>query len=255
VCSSDLADLWLASMSGGTDVCTAFVGGVPTEPVYEGEIQRRALGCAMDSYDEEGRPLRGEVGEMVITEPMPSMPIYFWNDPGRQRYRESYFEMYPGVWRHGDWLLITPRNTLVILGRSDATLNRQGIRIGTAEIYRVVDQVAAVQDSLIVNLELEGGRHYMPLFVVMQPEQSLTDAVKQDIRSRLRRAYSPRHVPDEVIPVQAIPYTISGKKLEAPVKKILMGRPIDKAANPGSMRNPDSLTFFEEFRQTMKNRG
>ncbi len=255
VYASIKADLWLASMSGGTDVCTAFVGGVPTEPVYEGEIQRRALGCAMDSYDEEGRPLRGEVGEMVITEPMPSMPIYFWNDPGRQRYRESYFEMYPGVWRHGDWLLITPRNTLVILGRSDATLNRQGIRIGTAEIYRVVDQVAAVQDSLIVNLELEGGRHYMPLFVVMQPEQSLTDAVKQDIRSRLRRAYSPRHVPDEVIPVQAIPYTISGKKLEAPVKKILMGRPIDKAANPGSMHNPDSLAFFEEFRQTMKNRG
>lgn len=245
-------DLWLTSMSGGTDVCTAFVGGVPTEPVYSGEIQRRALGCAMESFDEEGNPVHDDVGEMVITQPMPSMPIYFWNDDKSQRYRESYFEHYPGVWRHGDWLHITPRNTLIILGRSDATLNRQGVRIGTAEIYRAVDQISEVKDSLIVNLEQPDGNHYMPLFVLMQEGQALTDEVKQAIRHKLRAEYSPRHVPDEIIGVQAIPYTISGKKLEAPVKKILMGRPLDKAANKGSMRNPESLDFFVNFKSLIR---
>lgn len=242
-------DVWLASMSGGTDVCTAFVGGVPTEPVYEGEIQRRALGCAMYAYDDHGEPLTDEVGEMVITKPMPSMPIYFWNDPGKERYLGSYFEMYPGVWRHGDWLKITSRNTLVILGRSDATLNRHGVRIGTAEIYRAVNKVKAVKDSLIVNLELEGGRHYMPLFVVMNEGEVLSDAVKNEIKQTLRADYSPRHVPDEIIAVDDIPYTISGKKLEAPVKKILLGVPAEKAANKGAMRNPDSLDFFLAFRE------
>mgnify|MGYP006267974371 CR=1 FL=1 len=248
-------DLWLASMSGGTDVCTAFVGGVPTEPVYSGEIQRRALGCAMQSYDDDGQPLQDEVGEMVITRPMPSMPIYFWNDPDGRRYRASYFEHYPGVWRHGDWLRITPRHTLVILGRSDATLNRQGIRIGTAEIYRAVDQIEAVQDSLIVNLEQPDGSHYMPLFVHLREGQPLTEEVQQAIKQRLRDEYTPRHVPDEIIAVLEIPYTISGKKLEAPVKKILMGIAVDQAANPGSMRNPDSLDFFVTFREKMAVRG
>ncbi|MEM9984696.1 MAG: acetoacetate--CoA ligase [Bacteroidota bacterium] len=242
-------DLWLASMSGGTDVCTAFVGGVSTEPVYEGEIQRRALGCAMESWSDAGTPLVDEVGEMVITQPMPSMPIYFWNDPAKKRYQSSYFEHFPGVWRHGDWLQITPRNTLVILGRSDAILNRQGIRIGTAEIYRAVNQVPAIADSLIVNLELAGGRHYMPLFVKMAAGKALDDAVVSQVKTRLREAYSPRHVPDELIVVPDIPYTISGKKLEAPVKKILMGISVDQAANPGAMRNPDSLTFFLDFRK------
>ncbi len=245
-------DVWLCSMSGGTDVCTAFVGGCPMEPVYEGEIQCRALGCALYAFNEEGEPLVEEVGEMVITKPMPSMPVYFWGDENQERYKESYFEMFPGIWRHGDWVKITARNTLVILGRSDATLNRQGIRIGTAEIYRAVNKVEEVKDSLIVNLELSEGRHYMPLFVLMNEGEELTAEVKKKIKDLLRSDYSPRHVPDEIIEVQDIPYTISGKKLEAPVKKILMGREVDKAANRDSMRNPESLDFFIEFAGDIK---
>lgn len=240
-------DVWLCSMSGGTDVCTAFVGGCPTEPVYLGEIQCRCLGCALYAFDDDGEPVVGEVGEMVITKPMPSMPIFFWNDEDKQRYLGSYFEMYPGIWRHGDWVEVTPRHSLVILGRSDATLNRQGIRIGTAEIYRAVNKIKEVKDSLIVNLELSGGRHYMPLFVVMNEGEALDDEVKNKLRQILRREYSPRHVPDEIIEVKDLPYTISGKKLEAPVKKILLGRPVEKAANPDSLRNPESLDFFVEF--------
>ncbi|MEM6263952.1 MAG: acetoacetate--CoA ligase [Bacteroidota bacterium] len=246
------SNVWLASMSGGTDVCTAFVGGVATEPVYKGEIQRRGLGCAMYAFDDHSEPIVGEVGEMVITQPMPSMPIYFWNDPEHARYRASYFEMYPGIWRHGDWLLVTERNTLVILGRSDATLNRQGIRIGTAEIYRCVDQIPGIKDSLIVNLELEGGRHYMPLFVCPQPGHQVDEEMIKTIAAELRAAYSPRHVPDACIEVPDIPYTISGKKLEAPVKKILMGIHPEKAANPGAMRNPESLQFFLDFRKKVE---
>jgi len=241
------ADVWLCSMSGGTDVCTAFVGGCPIEPLYEGEIQCRGLGCALYAWDEQGKPLEDEVGEMVITKPMPSMPIYFWNDPDGLRYHESYFDMYPGVWRHGDWVKITARHSLVIYGRSDATLNRQGVRIGTAEVYSAVHKVAEVKDSLVVNLELSGGRHYMPLFVILEEGVELTKALKQQINQCLRSEYSPRHVPDEIIAVPDIPYTISGKKLEAPVKKILMGMPVSKAANTGSMRNPASLDFFVEF--------
>jgi acetoacetyl-CoA synthetase len=241
-------DLWLCSMSGGTDVCTAFVGGCPLEPVYMGEIQVRALGCALASWDDDGQPLKGEVGEMVITKPMPSMPIFFWNDEDQARYRSSYFEHYPGVWRHGDWIRITERGSLVILGRSDATLNRQGVRIGTAEIYRAINLIPEIKDSLIVNLELANGDHYMPLFVLTESGE-LTEALVQQIRSTLRKECSPRHVPDEVILVPDIPYTISGKKLEAPVKKILIGRPVEKAANRDSMRNPDSLNFFVNFRE------
>ena len=172
------------------------------------------------------------------------MPIFFWNDEDKQRYLSSYFDMYPGIWRHGDWVKITPRHSLVILGRSDATLNRQGIRIGTAEIYRAVNKVSAVKDSLIVNLELSGGRHYMPLFVLMNEGEVLNEDIKNELKQILRSEYTPRHVPDEIIEVQDIPYTISGKKLEAPVKKILMGRPVEKAANRDSMRNPESLDFF-----------
>lgn len=241
------SDLWLCSMSGGTDVCTAFVGGCPFEPVYEGEIQCRALGCALMAWNEAGQAVVGEVGEMVITEPMPSMPVYFWNDPEGHRYTESYFEMYPGVWRHGDWVRITERGSLVIYGRSDATLNRHGVRIGTAEVYNAINKVPEVRDCLVVNLELEGGRHYMPLFVVLQPGIQLDDTLCQKINSALRTEYSPRHVPDEILEVPDIPYTISGKKLEAPVKKILLGMPIDKAANRGAMRNPESLAFFVEM--------
>ncbi len=245
-------DIWLCSMSGGTDVCTAWVGGCPSEPVYLGEIQRRCLGCSMFAYNDAGEAIVDEVGEMVVTKPMPSMPIYFWNDEGKKRYLASYFEMFPQIWRHGDWLSITPRHTLIIHGRSDATLNRHGVRIGTAEIYRAVDKVKGVRDSLIVNLEQANGDHYMPLFVAVNNGVELDDQLRQEIKKTLRSEYSPRHVPDEIIEVEDIPYTISGKKLEAPVKKILMGIDIDKAANPDSMKNPESLDFFVDFRERLR---
>lgn len=244
--------LWLCSMSGGTDVCTAFVGGVITEPVYLGEIQRRALGCSLFAFDEAGNKVNKEVGEMVITKPMPSMPIYFWNDENKERYRESYFEEYPGVWRHGDWVYITKRNTLVILGRSDATLNRQGVRIGTAEIYRAVEQLREINNSLIVNLELENGDHYMPLFVQLNEGYELDQDLIGKIKKELRGTYSPRHVPDEIIEVDQIPLTISGKKMETPVKKILMGMSVDKAASRDAMKNPEALDFFIEFSSKRK---
>ncbi len=240
-------DLWLCSMSGGTDVCTAFVGGCPLLPVYEGEIQCRALGCELYALDEKGNRVTDEVGEMVITTPMPSMPVFFWNDRQFEKYLASYFETYPGIWRHGDWVKITARNGIVILGRSDATLNRQGVRIGTAEIYRAVDNVPWVKDSLIVNIELPGGGDYMPLFVVMKDSYPLTAEIKESIKKALRAAYSPRHVPDEIVAVNDIPYTISGKKMEMPVKRILMGKPLEQSVNTGSVKNPESLEFFKTF--------
>ena len=245
-------DIWLCSMSGGTDVCSAFVGGNPWLPVYEGEIQCRALGCDMEAWNESGQAVVNEVGEMVVKTPMPSMPIYFWNDPHYEKYLSSYFETYPHVWRHGDWLKITPRGSLVILGRSDATLNRQGVRIGTSEIYRAVDQVEEVKDSLIVNIELPGGGDYMPLFVVIREGWELTDPLRQKINSILKLTYSPRHVPDEIIQVTDIPYTISGKKMESPVKKILVGKPVEKSLNIGSLKNPESLEFFKSFSESLK---
>ncbi len=239
------SDVWLTSMSGGTDVCTAFIGGNPLWPVYEGEIQCRALGCAMESWDEQGQPLHDEVGEMIVTVPMPCMPIGFWNDPDGSKYYGSYFEDFPGKWRHGDWIRITPRGGIVILGRSDATLNRQGIRIGTSEIYRSVEQLPEIRDSLIINIEKEDGDSYMPLFVALKPGFELTEDLKKRIAKQLRTDYSPRHVPDEVILVPDIPYTISGKKLELPVKKILMGKPLAQSVNIGSVRNPEAFLFFE----------
>lgn len=245
-------DVWLCSMSGGTDICTALVGGNPWNPVYEGEIQCRTLGCSMYAFDDDGKPVTDQVGEMVITRPMPCMPIYFWNDKDFKRYRSSYFEFYPGIWRHGDWITITPEGGLVIHGRSDTTLNRQGVRIGTAEIYRSVDKVADIKDSLIVNIELPHGGDFMPLFVLMQDGKPLTDEIKLAVRKQIREDCSPRHVPDEIVEVPDLPYTISGKKMEAPVKRILMGKAIDKAANPGAMRNPDSLNFFVSFGKEKK---
>jgi len=183
---------------------------------------------------------------------MPSMPVFFWGDENYARYRSSYFDVYPGVWRHGDWITLTSRGTIIIWGRSDATLNRQGVRIGTAEVYRAVDKVPEVSDSLIVNLELPGGRDYMPLFVVLKEDQALSEELVKKIKTTLRSECSPRHVPDEIIQVTEIPYTISGKKMEAPVKKILLGKPLEKAANKDSMRNPGSLNFFIEFREKLK---
>ncbi len=244
-------DLWLASMSGGTDVCSAFVGGNPTEPVYAGEIQCRALGCLLEALNEKGETVEQEVGEMVISKPMPSMPIYFWNDPDYKRYLESYFEMFLGKWRHGDWIEITSRKGVIIYGRSDATLNRGGVRIGTSEIYRAMDKISEVRDSLIICIEKEKGEFYMPLFVVMAINQELTDNIRKKIVSTIRSDYSPRHVPDEIIAVPDIPYTISGKKTETPVKKVLMGKDIKQVVNVGALRNPESIDFFANFYKTI----
>lgn len=241
-------DVWLCSMAGGTDVCTAFVGGCPDYSVYEGEIQCRALGVSLFAYNENGIPVEDELGEMVIDKPMPSMPICFWNDENNARYKASYFEDYPGKWRHGDFIKINSKTQgLVIYGRSDATLNRHGIRIGTAEIYRAVNKIKVIEDALIVNLELEGGRHYMPLFVKMKPSIALNDSIKTQINNQLKKEYSPRHVPDEIIEVPDIPYTISGKKMEAPIKKILLKMPFEKSINMDAMKNPESVDFFVEF--------
>ena len=240
--------VWLCSMSGGTDVCTAFVGGLIERPVYKGEIQARGLGCALYAFDDHQQPVEAQVGEMVITKPMPSMPIYFWNDIGQKKYHASYFEDILGVWRHGDWVMVTEHDGVIIYGRSDATLNRQGIRIGTAEIYRVLNEIPEIEDSLIVNLELEGGRHYMPLFIKLKNGVTLSQDIIKNIASSLKLKCSPRHVPDDVIQVQDIPYTISGKKMEAPVKKILMGMDVDHSLNRDAMRNPESLAFFKSFK-------
>ena len=240
-------NLWLASMSGGTDVCSAFVGGNPTLPVYAGEIQCRALGCKLEAFNEDGKPVIGEVGEMVITAPLPSMPIHFWNDPDFAKYHSSYFEMYPGIWRHGDWIEITARGGVIIYGRSDATLNRGGVRIGTSEIYRAVDKVKEVKDSLIVCIEKTEGEFWMPLFVVMHEGSILTDELRKKINAIIRNEYSPRHVPDDIIAVPDIPYTISGKKTETPVKKILMGKDPKEVVNTGALKNPESMELFKKF--------
>ncbi|MBK8621204.1 MAG: acetoacetate--CoA ligase [Saprospiraceae bacterium] len=241
--------VWLTSMSGGTDVCTAFVGGNVLLPVFQGEIQCRTLGCALYAYNENGNLVpNGEVGEMVITKAMPCMPIYFWNDDHNAKYRDSYFDMFENIWRHGDWINITDHQGIIILGRSDATLNRHGVRIGTAEIYGSLNKIEEIKDSLVVNLEMEGGKHYMPLFVVMNDGQHLTPELIQKIAKQLRADYSPRHVPDEVYEVADLPYTISGKKLETPVKKILLGMAVDTVSNKDAMRNPESLEYFKTFK-------
>ena len=241
------ADTWLFSTSGGTDLCTAFVGGTPLEPVYEGELQARALGAAIESWDPDGKPLIGEVGELVLVEPMPSMPIYFWGDEDGARYHDAYFDTYPGVWRHGDWIEITDRGTAIISGRSDATINRGGIRMGTAEIYRAVLAVDAIVDALVVDVPVEGSDAWMPLFVVMREGASLSDEVVAEIRKRVREDCSPRHVPSEVIAVSEVPRTLSGKVLELPVKRILMGTPPEKAAARDSLANPAALDPFVEL--------
>jgi acetoacetyl-CoA synthetase len=240
-------DVWLFSTSGGTDLCTAFVGGVPTLPVYRGELQARALGAKVESWSAEGRPVIGEVGELVITEPMPSMPIRLWGDTDGTRYRASYFETFPGVWRHGDWIEITDRGTAIITGRSDATINRGGIRMGTAEIYRAVLAVDEVVDALVVDLPREGTQGYMPLFVVLRPGVDLDDDLVARIRTRIREDCSPRHVPDEIRAVQSVPRTLSGKVLEVPVKRILSGEPADRTLSRDSLADPDALRPFEEL--------
>ena len=233
---------WLFSTSGGTDVCTAFVGGVPLLPVYEGELQARSLGCDVRAFDEEGRSVVGQVGELVITQPMPSMPLFFWNDADGSRLREAYFEVYPGVWRHGDWIEITPRGTAIIYGRSDSTINRGGVRMGTSEIYRAVLALDEIVDALVVDVD-----GWMALFVVVRDGRTLDEDLRARIARRVRADCSPRHVPDDVLAVAEVPRTLSGKVLEVPVKRILSGMAPERAASRDSLANPAALDWFAAF--------
>ncbi len=242
-----LGDVLIAAISGGTDVAAAFVGACPIMPVIAGEMQARGLGIAVHALDDAGNPLDDEVGELVVTRPMPSMPLYFWNDADGKRMHESYFDMYPGLWRHGDWIRITPRGGAVIYGRSDTTINRHGIRMGTAEIYRVVEEFPEVLDSLVVDLEYLGRESYMPLFVVLRQAGSLDDDLQRRLCNAIRTELSARHVPNEVVAVPEVPRTLTGKKMELPIKKLLLGMPLEKAANPDAMANPDSLKFYMDF--------
>ena len=235
--------VWLCSMSGGTDVCTAFVGGIPFKPVRRGNIQGRALGCDLKSVDEDGNEITGSLGEMVISNPMPSMPIYFWGDENHARYSSSYFEKFSRKWCHGDWIQMFEDGSLQIMGRSDATLNRKGIRIGTAEIYSVLDRIPGLADTLIVNLEKKDGSDIMPLFVVIEDGIDLDD-ISEIIKQKLKEECSPRHVPDTIIQVDEIPYTLSGKKMEVPVKKALMGLDVSKHMNRDASRNPQAMDVF-----------
>jgi acetoacetyl-CoA synthetase len=232
-------------MSGGTDVCTAFVGGVPTLPVHRGELQARALGADVQAWDPDGAPLIGKVGELVIAQPMPCMPIAFWGDDGT-RLRASYFEHYPGVWRHGDWIEITDRGTAIIYGRSDSTINRGGVRMGTSEIYRTVLADAAIVDALVVDVPNRPGypEGWMALFVVLRDDAELTDDLVASIKRRIRSDCSPRHVPNDITAIAEVPRTLSGKILEVPVKRILMGQPADQAAARDALTNPAALDVF-----------
>ena len=236
-------DVMLSSLSGGTDVCTAFVGGAPLLPVHAGEIPARLLGCKVEAYDENGRPVVGSLGELVITEPMPSMPVMFWNDPDGSRMREAYFDTYPGVWRHGDWIKFTERGSCVIYGRSDSTLNRGGVRMGTSEFYRVVEDSPDVADSLVIDTSAAGVEGKLLLFVVLRDGADL-EAVSADLRSRIRSELSPRHVPDEIRAIPEVPRTLNNKKCEVPVKRVLAGVPLAQAVSQGALANPRAMDPF-----------
>jgi acetoacetyl-CoA synthetase len=244
------SDLWVSSPSGGTELCAALAAGSPLLPVYAGEIQTRALGMDVHAWDAAGNDLIDEVGELVVTSPAPSMPLYFWNDPDGRKYREAYFDVYPGVWRHGDFLKINARGGCYIYGRSDSTLNRFGVRIGTAEIYRILDRVDEVADALIVCLEEPGGAFYMPLFVKLAPGLTLDEKVHTTIVQRLRSEGSPRHVPDTIVAAHAIPYTLTGKRMEIPVRRLLAGARPETVASPDAMMDPRALDFYIEFART-----
>ncbi|WP_374634621.1 acetoacetate--CoA ligase [Ferrovibrio sp.] len=240
-------DVWLTSISGGTDFAGAFVGGNVLQPIYAGEMQCRCLGADIQAFDDDGKALTDEVGELVCVSPIPSMPLFLWNDADGKRYRESYFDTYPGIWRHGDWIRITPRGGAVIYGRSDATINRYGLRLGTSEIYRAVEELPEVLDSLVVDLEFLGRESYMPLFVVLRPGLTLDKALQDRINLAIRNSVSARFVPNDIFQVPDVPRTLSGKKLEVPVKKLLLGQPLEKVANLGSMANPQSLDWYVDF--------
>ncbi|MDO8704682.1 MAG: acetoacetate--CoA ligase [Sulfuricaulis sp.] len=240
-------DCWFSSQSGGTETCSCLVSAVPLLPVHAGEIQARALGIDLHAWSDDGRELTDEVGELVLTGPFPSMPLYFWNDVGGRRYHESYFDVFPGAWRHGDFIKINARGGCLIYGRSDSTLNRFGVRIGTAEVYQALEGVPELSDSLVVCCELDGGQFFMPLFVVLKPGIVLDDALRSRINAQLRDAASPRHVPDKIYAIDAVPYTLTGKKMEVPVRKLLLGWPMEKAASRDAMANQSAIEYFIRF--------
>ncbi|MBM7632806.1 acetoacetate--CoA ligase [Geomicrobium sediminis] len=239
--------VWLNSVSGGTDICSAIVGGIPTQPVYAGEIQGRVLGVDVDAWDEEGNSLVDEVGELVIKKPTPSMPLYFWNDPNNERYYESYFNEYKGVWRHGDLIKFKDDGRCQIYGRSDSTINRGGVRMGSSEIYRAVESLEAIKDSLIVDISHPTREPYMPLFVVLEDGFVLSEELKTEIITSIRQNVSPRHVPNEIYVIEEVPRTLNGKKVEVPVKKLLMGVEYEQAVNEGSLQNPHTFNYFKQF--------
>jgi len=241
------ADIWWCNISGGTDFAGAFIGGNRELPQIPGEMQCRLLGCAVQAWDENGQPLQDAVGELVCTEPIPSMPLYFWGDGDNERYLSSYFDMYPGVWRHGDWLKVGANGGCVIYGRSDATINRHGLRMGTSELYRAVDALPEVLDSMVVDLEYLGRESYMPLFVVLREGVVIDDALRGRIRQAIRTGLSPRFVPNDILQVREVPRTLSGKKQELPIKKLMLGQPLDKVVNPEAMANPDCLAWYVAF--------
>jgi acetoacetyl-CoA synthetase len=241
------SDVWMQSISGGTDVCSVLAGGCPLLPVYPGRLQAPWLGVDVQAWNSVGEPVVGEEGELVVTQPMPSMPLYLWNDPDGKRHRESYFDTFPGIWRHGDWVTIHPDNTLVISGRSDSTLNRMGVRMGSADLYAVVEQFSEVADSLVVGTELSDGGYFMPLFVVLSEGVTLDDDLRTRMTQAIRTQLSPRHVPDDIVQVPAVPRTLTGKKLEVPVKRILQGARPDDVSASGALTNPEMLEWFERF--------
>jgi acetoacetyl-CoA synthetase len=240
-------DIWWCNISGGTDFAGAFIGGNRELPQVPGQMQCRLLGCAVEAWNEQGVPVIGEVGELVCTRPIPSMPLYFWNDEDGKRYLSSYFDMYPGVWRHGDWLKITPEGGCIIYGRSDATINRHGLRMGTSELYSAVEALPEVLDSMVVDLEFLGRESYMPLFVVLRPGLALDAPLRAKIAGAIRTALSPRFVPDDILQVPEVPRTLSGKKQELPIKKLLLGQPIGKVVNRDAMANPQCLEWYVAF--------
>ncbi|MFP7296729.1 acetoacetate--CoA ligase [Neobacillus niacini] len=242
-------DIWLYSTTGGTDICSGFLGGSLLLPVYSGELQARSLGVAVTSFNDRGEEVVDEIGELVVTKPMPSMPIYFWNDENGARYKDSYFDVFPDVWRHGDFIKITSRGSGIMYGRSDATINRGGIRMGTSEIYSALESIPEVLDSIIVDIPITSEQSYMPLFIVLREGTPFSEKLKSHINKTIRSNCSPRHVPNEIFSVKELPKTLNGKKIEVPIKKILMGIPIDKAVNADSLLNPDSLQYFVEFQR------
>jgi acetoacetyl-CoA synthetase len=245
-------DLRLDSTSGGTDVCGAFVGGNDLLPVWAGRISGSLAGCATAAWDDNGKPILGEVGELVITQPMPSMPLYLWNDADGARYRDSYFDTWPGVWRHGDWITAFPDGAVVIHGRSDATLNRQGVRLGSSDFYDVLEGLPQIQESLVVGIDLPEGGYWLGLFVVPAAGHEVDDELRTLINTTLRTRLTPRHIPDEIVAAPAVPHTLTGKRLEVPVKKLLTGTPLDKAANLAAVDSPDTVRWYAEFAERRK---